>query len=93
MTAPTLHLAAQSAVGLIAGFAVGVPYFASLWWSTRLFVTGSAGRAVVLQLGRIGMALAVLILLARLSFISLLAGALGFLVARALLLARLGEPR
>ena len=47
----------------------------------------------MLQLGRIGMALAVLILLARLSFISLLAGALGFLVARALLLARLGEPR
>jgi F1F0 ATPase subunit 2 len=93
MTAPTLHVAAQAAVGLIAGFAVGVPYFASLWWSTRLFVTGSAGRAVVLQLGRVGMALAVLLLLARLSFIALLSGALGFLVARALLLARLGEPR
>ena len=93
MTAATLHLAAYAAVGLIAGFAVGVPYFASLWWSTRLFVTGSAGRAVVLQLGRIGMALAVLILLARLSFIALLSGALGFLAARALLLTRLGEPR
>jgi F1F0 ATPase subunit 2 len=90
---PTLHLAAQAAVGLIAGFAVGVPYFASLWWSTRLFVTGSAGRAVALQLGRIAVALAVLTLLARLSFIALVSGVIGFLVARALLLWRFGELR
>ena len=91
MTAPTLHLAAAVAIGLVAGLALGVPYFASVWWSTRLFVTGSAGRAVVLQVGRIGVALAVLTLLARLSFIALLSGALGLLVARTLLLRRLGE--
>jgi F1F0 ATPase subunit 2 len=91
MTAPTLHLVAAAAIGLVSGFALGVPYFASVWWSTRLFVTGSAGRAVVLQVGRVGVALAVLTLLARLSFVALLSGALGFLVARALLLRRLGD--
>jgi F1F0 ATPase subunit 2 len=93
MTAPTLYLVAQVATGFIAGFIVGVPYFASLWWSTRLFVTGSAGKAVALQLGRVGVVLAALTLLARLSFAALLSGVVGLLVARSVLLSRFGEPR
>jgi len=88
-----LRVALQAAIGFIAGFVVGVPYFASLWWSTKLFVTGSAGRAVALQLGRVGIVLAALTLLARLSFIALLCGVLGLLVARSVLLSRFGEPR
>ena len=93
MTDPTLGFAAQAAVGLIAGLVVGVAYFASLWWNTRLFTTGSAGRAIALQLGRIAAAVAVLVLLARLSLVTLLFGALGFLVARFSLLWGLGEQR
>ena len=93
MTDPTLGFAAQAAVGLIAGLVVGVAYFASLWWNTRLFTTGSSGRAIALQLGRIAAAVAVLILLARLSPVTLLFGALGFLVARFPLLWGFGEQR
>ncbi len=93
MTDPTLGFAAQAAVGLIAGLVVGVAYFASLWWNTRLFTTGSAGRAIALQLGRIAAAVAVLVLLARLSLVTLLFGALGFLVARFSVLWGFGEQR
>jgi F1F0 ATPase subunit 2 len=93
MTDPTLGFAAQAAVGFIAGLVVGVAYFASLWWNTRLFTTGSSGKAIALQLGRMAAAVAVLILLARLSLVTLLFGALGFLVARFSLLWRFGEQR
>jgi F1F0 ATPase subunit 2 len=89
----TLGFPAQAAVGFIAGLVVGVAYFASLWWNTRLFTTGSAGRAIALQLGRIAAAVAVLVLLARLSLVTLLFGALGFLVARFSVLWGFGEPR
>ena len=93
MTDPTLGFAAQAAVGFMAGLVIGVAYFASLWWNTRLFTTGSAGRAIALQLGRIAAAVAVLILLARLGLVTLLFGALGFLVARFPLLWGFGEQR
>jgi F1F0 ATPase subunit 2 len=93
MTDPTLGFAAQAAVGFIAGLVVGVAYFASLGWNTRLFTTGSSVKAIALQLGRIAAAVAVLILLARLGLVTLLFGALGFLVARFSLLWRFGEQR
>ena len=93
VTDPTLAFPALAAVGFIAGLVVGVAYFASLWWNTRLFTTGSAGRAIALQLGRIAAAVAVLVLLARLSLVTLLFGALGFLVARFSVLWGFGEPR
>jgi F1F0 ATPase subunit 2 len=67
-----------------------VPYFASLWWNTRLFANGSAGRAVALQLARVAAAVVVLILLVRLGPFALLSGAIGFVAARALLLSRFG---
>jgi F1F0 ATPase subunit 2 len=93
MTDPTLGFAAQAAVGFMAGLVVGVAYFASLWWNTRLFTTGSSVWAIALQLGRIAAAVAALILLARLSLVALLFGALGFLVARFSLLWGFGEQR
>ncbi len=93
VTDPTLGFPALAAIGFIAGLVVGVAYFASLWWNTRLFTTGSAGRAIALQLGRIAAAVAVLVLLARLSLVTLLFGALGFLVARFSVLWGFGEPR
>ena len=93
MTALTFGFAAQAAVGFVAGLVVGVAYFASLWWNTRLFTTGSFGRAIALQFGRIAAAVAVLIILARLSLVTLLFGAFGFLMARFSLLWGLGEQR
>ena len=93
MTALTFGFAAQAAFGFVAGLVVGVAYFASLWWNTRLFTTGSSGRAIALQFGRIAAAVAILILLARLSLVTLLFGAFGFLIARFSLLWGLGAQR
>ena len=85
--------AGEIVIGLITGLLVGAFHFASLWWNTRLFSTGAAGRAIALQLGRIAVAVGVLMLLARLGFVALLCGALGFLVARPLLVWRFGALR
>ena len=93
MSDPTLGIAARVAVGFVAGFIVAVPHFASLSWNTRLFTTGSAGKAIALQLGRITVVVVVLTLLARLSLVTLLSGALGFLAARPSLIWRFGELR
>jgi F1F0 ATPase subunit 2 len=86
-------LAGQIVIGLIAGLLVGAFHFTSLWWNTRFFATGAAGKAIALQLGRIAVAVAVLTLLARLGLAAFLCGALGFLVTRPLLLWRFGELR
>ena len=86
-------LAGQIVIGLIAGLLVGAFHFTSLWWNTRFFATGAAGKAIALQLGRIAVAVAALTLLARLGLAALLCGALSLLVARPLLLWRFGESR
>ena len=85
-----IGLAGQIIIGLITGLLIGGFHFSSLSWNTRFFATGATGKAIALQLGRIAVAVAVLILLARLGLASLLCGALGFLVARPLLLWRFG---
>jgi F1F0 ATPase subunit 2 len=90
MTDSALAFATHAVGGFIAGFVLGVPYYASLWWNTQLFATGSAGKAIALQLARIAMAVTVLICLARLSLVTLLFGALGLLVARPFVLRRFG---
>ena len=86
-------LAGQVVIGLIAGFLAGVLHFASLWWNARLFTTGAASKAIALQVGRIAMTVGVLTSLARLGFVPLLSGVLGFLLARPLLVWRLGALR
>jgi F1F0 ATPase subunit 2 len=86
-------LAGQIVIGLIAGLLIGGFHFTSLWWNTRIFAIGAAGKAIALQLGRIAVAVAVLMLLARLGLAALMCGALGFLVARPLLLWRFGALR
>ena len=86
-------LAGQIVIGLIAGLLIGGFHFTSLWWNTRFFATGAAGKAIALQLGRIAVAVAVLTLLTRLGLAALMCGALGFLVARPLLLWRFGALR
>ena len=86
----SLGIPAQAAFGLAAGLLIGVTHFALLRWNTRLFVTGCAGRAVALQVGRIAVTVTLLTLLVRLSLVTLLFGALGLLIARPLLLRRFG---
>ena len=86
-------LAGQIVIGLIAGLLFGAFHFTSLWWNTRFFATGAAGKAIALQMGRIAVAVAVLTLLARLGFAALLCGGLAFLVARPVLLWRFGALR
>ena len=87
----TIGLAGQIGIGLVAGLGVGAFHLATLWWNTRLFTGGAAGKAIAVQLGRIAVAVAALTLLARLGFAALLSGAFGFLVARPLLVWRFGE--
>ena len=87
-------LAGQIVIGLIAGLLIGAFHFSSLSWNTRLFAAGAAGKAIAMQLGRIAVAVAVLILLARLlGLAALLCSALGFFVVRPLLLWRFGALR
>jgi len=86
-------LAVQVVIGLFAGFLIGVLHFASLWWNARLFTTGSAGKAILVQMGRIAVAVAMLTLLARLGFAALLSGGLAFLVTRPLMVWRFGALR
>jgi F1F0 ATPase subunit 2 len=87
-------LTGQIVIGLIAGAVLGAFHFTFLSWNTRLFTSGAAGKAIALQLGRIAVAVVALILLARLlGLAALLCGALGFLVARPLLLWRFGALR
>lgn len=86
-------LAVQVAIGLVAGFLVGVLHFASLSWNARLFTIGSAGKAIAVQMGRIAVAVAVLTLLARLGFAVLLSSGAAFLVARLFTVWRFGAIR
>ena len=87
-------LAAQIVIGLAAGLVIGAFHFSLLAWNTRLFAAGAAGKAIALQMGRIAVAVAALIALARLlGLVALLCAALGFVVARPLLLWRFGALR
>ena len=86
-------LGGEVVIGLMAGFLAGLLHFGSLWGNARLFTTGSTGKAIALQIGRIAVAVAVLTLLARLGFVALLSGCLAFLVARPLMVWCLGALR
>ena len=84
----------QIVIGVVSGIVVGGFHFSSLSCNSQLYATGAVGKAVALQLGRVAAAVAVLTLLARLlGLAALLSGAVGFLVARPLLLWRCGALR
>lgn len=78
-------------LGIAAGAAAGLGHFGSLWWNTRLYASGgSALAALLLQIARFAVLLAVFAVLARVGAVPLLAGALGLLLARSVLIRRLG---
>jgi F1F0 ATPase subunit 2 len=78
-----------TALGFVLGFAAGLVHFATLRQVTALYLGGGAlPRALGLQLLRLALLAGVLVLLARLGAGPLLAGALGVLIARAMVLRR-----
>ncbi len=89
----TIGAPGQIVIGLVAGFLAGLLHYASLWWNTRLFAIGSATKAVLLQLARITVAVAVLTSLALLGFATLASSAFAFLLARPVLIWRFGALR
>jgi F1F0 ATPase subunit 2 len=90
MMVPDLILVRDAAISLTAGWLAGLVHFSSLWWNTRLLLTERAGQALLLQLARLAVATGALAILAWLGAVALLAGALGFLLARQQLLRRFG---
>jgi F1F0 ATPase subunit 2 len=93
MTSAAMSMTAYGVAGFAVGLALGILHYLSLWWNTRLFTTGAAGKAIALQLGRIAVAVAVLVMLARLSLIALASGTFGLLVARPLVMWYVGDKR
>lgn len=77
--------------GLLAGMLLGAAHFGSLWWNTRLYATGTAARALVVQVLRLGVLACGLVVLARFGAVALLAGALGLLLSRAVALRLVGR--
>ncbi|MCA0942029.1 ATP synthase subunit I [Salipiger pacificus] len=78
-----------AALALCLGFALGWAHFASLRRVTGLYLDGGPPwRALALQLGRLGLLAAGLLGLALLGTLPLLAGTLGLLLARQVVLRR-----
>jgi len=93
LAAPALGPWAAAGLGLAVGLAAGAAYFASLWWNTQLYLAG--GRvllALALQILRLAVLLMALAGLAVFGALALLMGAVGVLLARALVLRRVGRP-
>jgi F1F0 ATPase subunit 2 len=91
MSGSVLSLVSQFGLGLLVGIVAGFAHFGSLWWNTRIFAqSGSMLAAFAIQFARFGLLVAVFVLLSRFGALPLLAGALGLLIARQVLLKRLG---
>jgi len=86
-----LGLAGSVLLGLAVGLLLGLAHFGSLWWNVGLLASGGALRALGLQLLRFTLLAGVLFGLAKLGAAALLGGGLGLLIARGLLLRRLGR--
>lgn len=77
--------------GLAVGALLGLVHFGALWWNTRLYTQGGAALALAVQLGRFALLGLVLAGLAKLGALPLLAGALGLLLVRPLVVRRIGR--
>jgi F1F0 ATPase subunit 2 len=89
---PELSPRAGAALGLGVGLVAGGAYFASLWWNTQLYLAGGrALLAIALQVARFALLLGAMAALAFLGALPLLMGAVGLLIARTLVVRRLGR--
>ena len=80
------------AAHLVAGIAVGVIYFRSLWWNARRFTMGGhVATTIALMIGRFVILGVVLTLASLEGALPLLLMALGVLIARSVVVRRIGE--
>jgi F1F0 ATPase subunit 2 len=83
-----LSLAAHLAAGIV----VGVIYFRSLWWNARRFTMGGrVATTIAVMIGRFVILGAVLTLASLEGALPLLLMALGVLIARSVVVRRIGE--
>ncbi|WP_293028593.1 ATP synthase subunit I [Pandoraea sp.] len=68
--------------GSAAGWLAGMLHFATLRQTVRLFTAGAAGKALLLQAGRLALLALIFFVLARFGAWVLLGGAAGLLLAR-----------
>ncbi|MBW6400682.1 hypothetical protein KPL78_22675 [Roseomonas sp. HJA6] len=87
MTAGTLFAVA---IGLATGAVLGLVHFATLRWTTDLYLGKGIAYGFGLQILRFAVLGLVLFALARLGAAALLSGALGLLVMRRIVLKRVG---
>ncbi len=91
MNTTILSLVSEAGLGLLLGALAGTVHFGSLWWNARLFAQpGSMARAFAVQLGRFALLVAAFALLSLMGALPLLSGALGLLVARQIVMKRVG---
>jgi F1F0 ATPase subunit 2 len=82
---------AAAVLGFIVGALLGLIHFGTLWWNTQAYTSGgNPFRALAVQILRFALLGIVFVGIAKLGAFPLLAGALGLLVSRGLLLRRLG---
>jgi len=85
-----LHLSStiQVCIGFPAGTAAGWIHFNTLYWNVRLLTGRTPGRAIAIQLLRLGVLAAIFFVLAKIGAWALLSGAAGLLIARFTVLRR-----
>ena len=80
------------AAHLVAGIAVGVIYFRSLWWNARRFTSGShVATTIAVMIGRFVLLGGLLTLASLEGALPLLVMALGILIARSVVIRRIRE--
>lgn len=90
MSGASLGPVVQILLGLAVGGALGFAHFASLHWVARRYAEGGAFGAIAVQLLRFVVLIAALYGLVKVGAAALLAGAVGLLIARILVVRRLG---
>jgi len=85
---PQLSSTIQLCIGLPAGAAAGWIHFSTLYWNVRLLTEHAPGRAIAIQMLRLGVLAVVFFVLAKLGAWALLSGAAGLLIARFTVLRR-----
>ncbi len=92
VTVSLSSLALQLGVGSLVGAIAGYGYFTALWWNVLLIDRGATGTALLLLAARVAALTLTLFVLVRFGALALLGGAAGLLVARRVLMRRLGDP-
>jgi F1F0 ATPase subunit 2 len=89
---PTWATCLSLAAHLAAGIVVGVLYFRSLWWNTRRFTSGGrVSTTIAVTIGRLVILGVVLTLASLEGALPLFLMALGVVIARSVVVGRIGE--